>query len=152
MNHQAPEAPALAEPKGDILIGNLQDESGGMKALSSALTFAATMKIEEINAAGGINGRMLKLVTYDTRSDVNEAINAYHRMVEQDKVAVVLDHPLPILVLRLPLLQKNSKSQSLVCSWMTNAPSRKMANPGLICSWPRTLLPPRHNHRCLCSE
>ena len=69
-------APVVEAPKGDILIGNLQDESGGMKALSSALTFAATMQIEKINAAGGINGRMLKLITYDTRSDVNEAINA----------------------------------------------------------------------------
>ena len=91
---KAPEAPAAAEPKGDILIGNLQDESGGMKALSSALTFAATIKVEEINAAGGINGRMLKLITYDTRSDVNEAINAYTRMVQQDKVSIVLGPPI----------------------------------------------------------
>jgi branched-chain amino acid transport system substrate-binding protein len=90
----ATEAPAAVEPKGEILIGNLQDESGGMKALSSALTFAAKMKIEEVNAAGGINGRMLKLVTYDTRSDVDEAINALNRMVEQDKVAVVLGPPI----------------------------------------------------------
>jgi branched-chain amino acid transport system substrate-binding protein len=87
-------APAKVEPKGDILIGNLQDESGGMKALSSALTFAATLKVEEINAAGGINGRMLKLITYDTRSDVNEAINAYTRMVQQDKVSIVLGPPI----------------------------------------------------------
>jgi branched-chain amino acid transport system substrate-binding protein len=65
-----------------------------MKALSSALTYAATMKIEEVNAAGGINGRMLKLVTYDTRSDVNEAINALNRMVSQDKVPVVLGPPI----------------------------------------------------------
>ena len=91
---KAQEAPAVAEPKGEILIGNLQDESGGMKALSSALTFAATLQIEKINAEGGINGRMLKLVTYDTRSDVNEAINAYTRMVQQDKVSIVLGPPI----------------------------------------------------------
>ncbi len=93
------DAPAAATteasaPKGDILIGNLQDESGGMKALSIALTYAATLKIEEINAAGGINGRQIKLITYDTRSDVNEAINAYHRMVEQDNVVAVFGPPI----------------------------------------------------------
>lgn len=77
-----------------ILIGNLQDETGGMAVLSTPLTYAATMKIEEINAAGGINGRKLKLVTYDTRSDVTEAINAYTRMVEQDQVPVVLGPPI----------------------------------------------------------
>ena len=82
-----------AEPE-YILIGNLQDETGGMAVLSTPLTYAATMKIEEINAAGGINGRLLKLVTYDTRSDVTEAINAYTRMVEQDDVPVVLGPPI----------------------------------------------------------
>ena len=73
---------------------DLQDETGGMAVLSTPLTYAATMKIEEINAAGGINGRLLKLVTYDTRSDVTEAINAYTRMVEQDDVPVVLGPPI----------------------------------------------------------
>jgi branched-chain amino acid transport system substrate-binding protein len=88
------EEAAVEEPKEPILIGNLQDESGGMAVLSTPLTYAATMKIEEINAAGGINGRMLQLVTYDTRSDVTEAINAYTRMVEQDNVPVVLGPPI----------------------------------------------------------
>ncbi len=95
----APDTAAATEaateaPKGEILIGNLQDESGGMKALSIALTYAAQMKIEEINAAGGINGRMIRMITYDTRSDVNEAINAYHRLVEQDKVVAVFGPPI----------------------------------------------------------
>jgi branched-chain amino acid transport system substrate-binding protein len=87
------EEDVAAEPE-YILIGNLQDETGGMAVLSTPLTYAATMKIEEINAAGGINGRLLKLVTYDTRSDVTEAINAYTRMVEQDDVPVVLGPPI----------------------------------------------------------
>ncbi|MCJ7696410.1 MAG: ABC transporter substrate-binding protein [Anaerolineaceae bacterium] len=79
--------------KSDILIGNLQDESGPMAALSGAVTLGAQMMVDEINAAGGLNGRMLKLVTYDTRGDVNEAINALKRMIEQDKVSVVLGPP-----------------------------------------------------------
>jgi branched-chain amino acid transport system substrate-binding protein len=90
----ATEEAAPAEEQEYILIGNLQDETGGMAVLSTPLTYAATMKIEEINAAGGINGRLLKLVTYDTRSDVTEAINAYTRMVEQDNVPVVLGPPI----------------------------------------------------------
>lgn len=81
-------------PKSEILVGNLQDESGPMKALSIACTYAATMQVEKINAAGGINGHPIKLITYDTRSDVNEAINAYHRLVEQDKVVAVFGPPI----------------------------------------------------------
>ncbi len=79
--------------KSDIVIGNLQDELGGMKALSIVLTYAAQMKIDEINATGGINGRQIKMITYDTQSDVNQAINAYHRLVEQDKVVAVFGPP-----------------------------------------------------------
>lgn len=78
---------------GEILIGNLQDESGPMAALSGAVTKAAEMRIEEINAAGGINGRKLKLITHDTRGDVNEAITALNRLVSQDNVQVVLGPP-----------------------------------------------------------
>jgi branched-chain amino acid transport system substrate-binding protein len=84
---------ATEAAKPDIVIGNLQDESGGMKALSIVLTYAAQMKIDEINAAGGINGRKIKMITYDTQSDVNQAINAYHRLVEQDKVVAVFGPP-----------------------------------------------------------
>lgn len=76
-----------------ILIGNLQDESGPMAALSGAVTLGAEMVIEEVNAAGGVNGRMLQLVTHDTRGDVNEALNALTRMVVQDEVQVVLGPP-----------------------------------------------------------
>lgn len=84
----------VAEKEPEVIkIGNLQDESGPMAALSGAVTLAAEMKIEEVNAAGGVNGRMIELITHDTRGDVNEAINALTRMVVQDKVQVVLGPP-----------------------------------------------------------
>ena len=88
------EATATSAPKSDIIIGNLQDESGGMKALSIVLTYAAQMAIEDINANGGINGHQVKLITYDTQSNVNQAINAYHRLVEQDNAVAVFGPPI----------------------------------------------------------
>ena len=91
--------PAATEPPapaamGDLLIGNVQDLSGPNKAFGLAMTNAANMMLEEINAAGGVNGRMIKLISYDTKGDVNESINAYRRLVEQDKVVSILGPPI----------------------------------------------------------
>ena len=48
------------------------------------------LKVEAINNAGGINGKKIKLVTADSKGDVQEAVNAFKKMVSQDKVNVVI--------------------------------------------------------------
>ncbi|WP_083476581.1 ABC transporter substrate-binding protein [Moorella stamsii] len=37
-----------------------------------------------------MNGKKLKLVTYDTKNDVQEAINAYNRLATQDKAVAII--------------------------------------------------------------
>ncbi|MHB8946728.1 MAG: ABC transporter substrate-binding protein, partial [Bacillota bacterium] len=78
----------------ELLIGNIQDLSGPNKAFGVAMTNAAQMYIAKLNTAGGIGGKQLKMISYDTKSDVNEAINAYNRLVDQDKVLAVLGPPI----------------------------------------------------------
>ena len=39
------------------------------------------LKVEAINNAGGINGKKIKLVTADSKGDVQEAVNAFKKMV-----------------------------------------------------------------------
>jgi branched-chain amino acid transport system substrate-binding protein len=86
--------PVPAASTEDILIGNVQDLSGPNKAFGLGMTNAATTMVEKVNAAGGVNGRKIKLISYDTKGDVNESINAYRRLVEQDKVVSVLGPPI----------------------------------------------------------
>ena len=57
--------------------------------------------IEKINAQGGVNGKKLKLVTLDTKGDPKEAINAYNRLVDQEKVVAVLGPPISNIGLAL---------------------------------------------------
>lgn len=76
-----------------ILIGTLQDTSSVTAAWGQSEVNGAQMAVDKINAEGGILGKKLKLVNYDTRNDVNEAINAYNRMVAQDKVVVIVGPP-----------------------------------------------------------
>jgi branched-chain amino acid transport system substrate-binding protein len=48
------------------------------------------MAIEEINAAGGVNGRPVELVIYDSQGSGDEARLAGEKLVFQDKVPVIL--------------------------------------------------------------
>lgn len=73
----------------EILIGNMQDISGPTSVWGNAVTRGAEIAIEKINAAGGIDGAMLKLVTMDTKANVQEAIKGYNSLVSSGAVAVV---------------------------------------------------------------
>src|SRR5437763_13632169 len=55
-----------AEP---IKLGVLEDQSGDFAAATIGKVHAIQLAAEEINKAGGIAGRPLELVTYDTQSD-----------------------------------------------------------------------------------
>ena len=80
--------PAWSAPK-EIVIGNLQDISGPTSVWGNAVTRGAEIAVEKINASGGVDGAMLKLVTLDTKANVQEAIKAYNSLVSSQAVAVV---------------------------------------------------------------
>lgn len=82
-----------AEDKGDIVIGCLQDITGVTSTLGKMVEEGAKWAADEINAAGGVNGRNIKIVTYDTKADVQEAINAFKRMCTADKVSAIIGPP-----------------------------------------------------------
>lgn len=73
----------------ELLIGNMQDISGPTSVWGNAVTRGAEIAIEKINAAGGIDGAMLKLITMDTKANVQEAIKGYNSLVSSGVVAVV---------------------------------------------------------------
>src|SRR5947199_10481404 len=69
----------------EIVIGTHQDLSGPIKVWGVPVSNGMKMAVEEINAAGGINGRKLKLILEDTRSDPKKAVLATQRMIERAK-------------------------------------------------------------------
>jgi branched-chain amino acid transport system substrate-binding protein len=62
---------------------------------------AAKMAAEEINKAGGINGRMIEIVDYDDHSSAVDAVRAFQRAAQQDKVAAVIASYISEVVLAL---------------------------------------------------
>lgn len=51
---------------------------------------ALQMYIDQQNEAGGVLGKKIELVTYDTKGDANESVNAVKRLIAQDKVCAIL--------------------------------------------------------------
>jgi branched-chain amino acid transport system substrate-binding protein len=86
-------ASSLARPavaaKDPILIGYLPALTGPSSSTGVGMTRGAQLAIEEINKAGGIDGRMLELILRDTQSDPTKAVNATAELTRAAKVDVV---------------------------------------------------------------
>jgi len=74
--------PALAQD-GDILVGAATSSSGWMAAFDTSPTQAAELAVADINAAGGLLGRQLKLVHIDTKTDTAQTARAAQDLVGQ---------------------------------------------------------------------
>src|SRR3954462_8249152 len=70
----------------EIVIGTHQDLSGPIKGWGVPVSNGMKMAVEEINAAGGVNGRKLRLVIEDSGYDPKRAVLASQKMVERDKI------------------------------------------------------------------
>jgi branched-chain amino acid transport system substrate-binding protein len=70
----------------EIVIGTHQDLSGPIKVWGVPVSNGMKMAVEEINAAGGINGRKIKMILEDSGYDPKKAVLASQKMVERDKV------------------------------------------------------------------
>jgi branched-chain amino acid transport system substrate-binding protein len=70
----------------EIVIGTHQDLSGPIKFWGVPVSNGMKMAVEEINAAGGINGRKLRLIVEDSGYDPKRAVLASQKMIERDKI------------------------------------------------------------------
>lgn len=71
----------------DIKIASLLDLSGGLDAAGKPMQDAITLAVEELNAAGGLLGRQISLVTYDTQTDMRLYPQYAQQAVLKDKVS-----------------------------------------------------------------
>lgn len=78
-------------PAGDtIKIGVNFELSGDVATYGQANVAGIKMAADEINAAGGIGGKQIQLIEYDTKSDAAEATTLATKLMTQDKVIAVI--------------------------------------------------------------
>lgn len=70
----------------EIVIGTHQDLSGPVASLGNPLRDGMVLAVEDINAAGGIHGRKLRLIVEDSSFDPKKAVLATQKLLTQDKV------------------------------------------------------------------
>lgn len=79
--------PALA--KNDIVIGVIAGLSGAGTSYGTSIVQGAEMAVNEVNAAGGINGRKLKLHIVDDNSDQARSAIMMRRLVASNPDVIV---------------------------------------------------------------
>src|SRR3984885_7886340 len=67
----------------------------------SSIPQAAQLAADEINAAGGVGGKKIEIVTYDNHSSAAESIRAFQRAVNEDHVNAVIASYISEVVLAL---------------------------------------------------
>jgi branched-chain amino acid transport system substrate-binding protein len=80
-------APAAAQ---EIVVGLSMIKSGVLKTVGEATETAVDIAVAEINAKGGIGGKPLKLIKFDTGSDPKQAATATQKFAQDDKVLAII--------------------------------------------------------------
>ena len=81
--------PEFAHAADSIKVGSIIDTSGIFDLYGKPMDKAVTLAIEEINAAGGLAGKQLVKVPYDTQSDMALYTQYAKQLTRKDKVDVV---------------------------------------------------------------
>ena len=83
-------AAATAAAAQEIKIGGLLETSGFVASLGQPGLEGAQLAVEQINAAGGVNGRKVALVNVNSESDNTKTVSGAKRLIEQDKVVAIV--------------------------------------------------------------
>jgi len=73
-----------------IKIGYLADSNGTSAQIGAGMHLGTDLAVEQVNAAGGINGHPLQIIYVDPQSDPTQAGQMATQLVQTDKVDVLL--------------------------------------------------------------
>ena len=71
-------------------IGVMESVTGPGETYGNVAVRSKQMAVDEINEAGGINGRMLELIVEDSKCSAQDAITAYRKLTDVDGVKIIL--------------------------------------------------------------
>lgn len=88
--------PAPAQTQGvsstEIVLGTIQDLSGPVAAYGKQLRNGLQMRADEINEAGGVRGRKIRLLVEDSGYDPKRALLAAQKLVTGERIFAMINH------------------------------------------------------------
>jgi branched-chain amino acid transport system substrate-binding protein len=103
------------EPAGDIPVGVYGALTGDQAAFGTSTVNGVRIAAEEINAAGGVLGRKIRLVVEDDQGRAEEAASVVTKLITSDSVAA--------------LIGENSSNQSLAAAPIAQSHGVPMISP-----------------------
>ncbi len=79
-----------AAAAGELVLGLTMIQSGPLKSPGAGTEASVDIAVAEINAAGGVNGKMLKIIKFDTGSDPKQAAVATRKFAEDDGALAII--------------------------------------------------------------
>lgn len=83
-------AAATAAPKPPIKLGALLPLTGPSAATGQDMKDGYELAVEQINAAGGVNGAKVQVIYEDDKNDPATAVASWEKLVNSDKVEIMM--------------------------------------------------------------
>lgn len=81
---------AIAQADGPIKIGTLTPLTGGGGSYGPIMAQAVKAVVDQVNAAGGVLGRQVHLVSEDTQTNPEAALRAARKLIDVDGVQAII--------------------------------------------------------------
>ena len=79
-----------ADSAKEVVIGEYASMTGPTATFGQSSHEGIMLAVEELNQAGGVLGKPIKIITEDDRGEQQEAVTAVQKLISQDKVVAVL--------------------------------------------------------------
>ena len=109
-----------------IKVGVITDLTGPLSFMGVANANVADMVVHDVNAAGGLLGRSLRLIVEDSATDDHAAELAATKMVDEHDVDVVLGgiYSSTRQAIKGPVVERDGSSTSTPSSTRARSPTR----------------------------
>lgn len=123
-------APARGNVDGTLALGQLAPQSGSLASISQSLTAPVQIAVNEINAAGGVNGKPVTLAVADDGGGENPTVaSASFATLADDKKVDAIIGPTATGT-ALDLLNAIRTKRALACSGSNSAEELSVADSG----------------------
>ncbi len=78
--------------KTEITLGSIQDLSGPLAGFGKQVRAGMQLRVDELNEQGGVGGRKIRLLVEDSGYDPKRAVLAAQKLVNQDKIFMMVGH------------------------------------------------------------